>query len=77
MYEPICPLSPEWANLHSAAVAAAEDGETFPKPLILAGWAFSSDAEKRQRWKETVDWLESRGLRGLIESKVEGAWYRG
>jgi hypothetical protein len=77
MYEPICPLPPEWENLHSAAVAAAEDGETFPKPLILAGWAFSSDAEKRQRWKETVDWLESRGLRGLIESKVEGAWYRG
>ena len=67
----------EWAKLHTAALATAADGETFPKPLILAGWAFSSDEEKRQRWLETQEWLEARGLSGLIESKVEGGWYRG
>jgi len=77
MLDPICPNPPEWAKLHSTATAAAEDGDTFPKPLILAGWAFSNDAEKRQRWLETVEWLEARGLAGLIESEVEGAWYCG
>jgi hypothetical protein len=77
MLDPICPNPSEWAKLHSAAIAAAEDGETFPKPLILAGWAFSTDVEKRQRWQETVEWLEARGLAGLIETEVEGAWYRG
>lgn len=73
----ICPNPPEWAKLHSAASMASTDGDTFPKPLILAGWTFSSDAEKRQRWTETVEWLEARGLCGLIETVVEGAWYRG
>jgi hypothetical protein len=77
MSAPICPNPPEWANLHSAAITTAADGETFPKPLILAGWAFSSDAEKRQRWAETVEWLRERGLDHLIESEVKGGWYHG
>lgn len=77
MSSPICPNPPEWAKLHSAAIAAVADGNTFPKPLILAGWAFSSDADKRQRWTETVEWLHARGLEHLIESEVKGGWYRG
>ena len=75
--EIICPNPPEWAKLHSAAIAAAADGGTFPKPLILAGWAFSSDTDKRHRWQETVAWLRERGLEHLIETEVEGSWYRG
>jgi hypothetical protein len=77
MLDPISPNPPEWAKLHSAATAAAEDGDTFPKPLILAGWAFSSDAEKRQRWNETVKWLEARKLEGLIPDLIGESWYRG
>ncbi len=77
MSSPICPNPPEWAKLHSAAIAAAADGETFPKPLILAGWTFSTNADKRQRWEETVAWLEAHDLTGLIESEVGGGWYHG
>jgi len=77
MTEPICPNPPEWAKLHEAVRNAVADGETFPKPLILGGWTFSSDSEKRERWQETVDWLEARGLRGLIDTHIGGAWYRG
>jgi hypothetical protein len=73
----ICPNPPEWAKLHAAALAAVTDGGTFPKPLILAGWTFSSDGEKRQRWAETLEWLKERGLEHLIESEVGGGWYRG
>jgi hypothetical protein len=75
--EQICPNPPEWAKLHTAALAAAVDGDMFPKPLILAGWAFSSDDDKRQRWTDTVKWLHERGLEHLIESEVGGAWYHG
>jgi hypothetical protein len=77
MDHPICPNPPEWAKLHSAAIAAVADGNTFPKPLILAGWAFSSNADKRQRWVETVEWLREHDLEHLIESEVKGGWYRG
>jgi hypothetical protein len=73
----ICPNPSEWAKLHSSAIPALADGDTFPKPLILAGWAVSSDAEKRQHWEETPEWLHERGLEHSIESKVKGGWYRG
>jgi len=73
----ICPNPPEWAKLHSAAISTAADGGTFPKPLILAGWTFSTDADKRQRWQETVSWLRERGLEYLIESEVGGGWHCG
>lgn len=74
---PICPNPSEWAKLHAAVLTAVTDGEAFPKPLILAGWAFSSDEEKRQRWEDTVAWLREHGLEHLIESEVGGGWYRG
>jgi hypothetical protein len=74
---PICPNPPEWARLHTTALASAPDGDTFPKPLILAGWTFSSNVEKRQRWAETVEWLRERELEHLIESEVGGGWYHG
>jgi hypothetical protein len=73
----ICPNPPEWAKLHSAALAAVTNGETFPKPLIPAGWAFFPDEEKGQRLADTVGWLQERGLEHLIESEVGGGWYRG
>ena len=36
-----------------------------PKPLILAGWAYSNDVEKMQRWEETVAWAEKNGCSNL------------
>lgn len=77
MADPICPLPPEWAKLHAAACIATTDGDTFPKPLILNGWAFSSDEEKLQRWAETVVWLRERSLENLIDTEVGESWYHG
>ena len=37
-----------------------------PKPLILAGWAYSNDVEKMQRWEETVAWAEKNGCSDLV-----------
>jgi hypothetical protein len=37
-----------------------------PKPLILAGWAYSNDIEKMQRWEETIAWAERNGCTSLV-----------
>lgn len=33
-----------------------------PTPLILGGWVFSNDDDKRERWKETLLWAEKHNL---------------
>ena len=30
-----------------------------PRPLILAGWVYSSDVEKRERWHATLAWAKA------------------
>ena len=37
-----------------------------PVPLILAGWAYSNDVEKRSRWQETLAWADHHGLGTLL-----------
>lgn len=37
-----------------------------PKPLILAGWAYSNDIEKMRRWEETVAWATKNGCPDLV-----------
>jgi len=46
-----------------------------PKPLILAGWAYSSDAEKMQRWEETVAWAERNGCSNLVSNIPDWDFY--
>jgi hypothetical protein len=75
--QPICPNPSVWAKLHTAALTAVSDGDSFSKPLIVVGGTFSSDEEKRQSWLETVERLDARGLGCLIESEVKGVWYHG
>jgi hypothetical protein len=48
-----------------------------PKPLILAGWAYSSDLEKAQRWGETVAWASSNGCASLVDQLKEEDFYLG
>jgi hypothetical protein len=35
-------------------------------PLILAGWAYSNDVEKRDRWQETLDWADRHGVADFV-----------
>jgi len=46
-----------------------------PKPLILAGWAYSNDVEKMQRWKETVDWAMINGCSNLVTDIADRDFY--
>lgn len=46
-----------------------------PKPLILAGWAYSNDVEKLQRWEETVIWAEKNGCSNIVSEIPEDVFY--
>ncbi len=66
----ICPLPPDWAliyqRLSELARIADQSIPPPPKPLILAGWAYSNDLEKQARWRETVEWAEKWGFTEAI-----------
>jgi len=67
----ICPNPVPWDKTfkklllyaHSHPCAPAKP----PVPLILSGWAFSSDAQKKQRWEETVMWAVQNGCPRLVD----------
>ena len=46
-----------------------------PKPLILAGWAYSNDIEKMNRWKETVEWANNNGCGELVNGVPDNEFY--
>lgn len=65
----ICPKPGLWHEIHKRLVATMRDGDHSsppPIPLILAGWAHSSDREKRLRWQQTIAWAESHSCSELV-----------
>jgi hypothetical protein len=46
-----------------------------PKPLILAGWAYSNDTEKKNRWEETVRWSANNGCAEFVNAVPESEFY--
>ena len=78
----ICPMPDTWVAVHSRLLKAWEraDDATIPeppRPLILNGWSFSSDMQKRERWVETVRWASEHGVSHLIPQIEERNAYRG
>jgi hypothetical protein len=66
----VCPLPSLWnevyQRLHSAWLKDGSNGSPPPVPLILSGWAFSNDLEKKKRWESTVKWASERDFEDLI-----------
>lgn len=75
----VCPMPTPWHHVHQALRAAWERGGCIgtppPVPLILAGWAYSNDVEKKARWEQTVAWAEKSGLADLIPDFKERERY--
>ena len=46
-----------------------------PIPLILAGWVFSNDREKKQRWDDTVIYAKQHGYTHLFEHLSDDSFY--
>ena len=66
----ICPLPSLWNEIYEHLYSAWQDsgskGSPPPIPLILNGWVYSNDGEKKDRWKSTLEWAHENGLKSLI-----------
>src|SRR5438045_9702151 len=66
----ICPQPQIWheiyQKLETAWKAQVRVGNEPPRPLILGGWNFSNDLEKKRRWEETLKWAKENNLEYLI-----------
>lgn len=75
----VCPQGQHWADIHRALVKYSREvvcnPPSPPKPLILAGWAYSSDRDKEERWKETVAWACSNGCSAYIDGLSDEQLY--
>ena len=76
---PICPLPKIWHEIHQQLSKYAENHKCHPllppKPLILAGWAYSNDIEKKNRWQETVHWATKNGCIELVTGIPDSDFY--
>ena len=75
----ICPNPMPWNEAYKCLTdfARAHDCTPIrpPKPLILAGWAYSNDVEKKNRWEETIEWADSNGCQELVDSIPDNDFY--
>jgi hypothetical protein len=66
----ICPVPLVWDAIYRRLLEASRAGGGSspppPVPLILAGWAYTNDVEKRERWQATLTWAERYGFRHLV-----------
>lgn len=75
----ICPNPMSWSEVFERLTKYAKSypctPSVPPKPLILAGWAFSNDIEKMQRWEETIEWASKNGCADLISDISDKDFY--
>lgn len=75
----ICPKPYKWheifERLRSAWQNAGAVGRKPPVPLILAGWNFSNDVEKKLRWEDTLAWAKKHDLVHLVGDLSEDDCY--
>jgi hypothetical protein len=66
-----------WDEVYRRLRDAAAKAELPPPPvpLILAGWDVSSDAEKQDRWRDTVAWAEKNGMNPSLTNIDERSMY--
>ncbi len=66
----VCPMPDPWNHIYQALKVAWQvnpKGKNGPPiPLILGGWNFSGDYEKKAVWEATIRWAEDMDLDQLI-----------
>jgi hypothetical protein len=80
--ERICPLPTAWNRIYNYLVIFRQEQANFgitlseiPIPLILAGWVYSNDYQKRTRWVQMVNWAEGAGCYKIISTIEKNEWY--
>jgi len=86
----ICPKPDKWNEIFENLCRAYEiqTGERLPfhssemsgtggppVPLILGGWVFTSNLDKKIRWEQTIKWAKERGLDHLLDIEESDMHY--
>ena len=74
----ICPMPPEWAKI--GEIIKIKPGHPCT-PLILNGWAFSSDEEKQKRLVQQIDYASKdvkvyEELKNFILKLSDSQWHK-
>lgn len=80
----VVPQPLRWKELWESLDGKTQQGNgswTPPLPLILSGWSFSDDRQKRARLFEHLDWALQQGQLGQVTDFLMGLaesdWYYG
>jgi hypothetical protein len=69
--KPCFPIPTAWARVHKAMRKYSEvnvcNPQNPPSPLILGGWAFSTDLQKIERWEDFKLWAKTNGCLELVD----------
>ena len=73
----VCPNPTHWNNIYKKFSEFADENNLPkpPVPLILNGWVFTNDLEKKIRWEKTIDWARSSGCSKLLEKLSKDHFY--
>ncbi len=74
----VCPNVGVWNDIYKKLKKIASADPAIPAPpiaLILAGWNFSDDFEKKSRWANTLEWIKKHGGEDLISGLTDDDYY--
>jgi len=75
----VCPNPSRWGKIYQYLERYADanncDPSHPPKPLVLSGWNYSNDLERKARWEETVQWATTNNCMALITGIPESEFY--
>ena len=74
----VCPDKHVWFNIYKKLKGKSIEDPAIPPPpinLILAGWAFSDDFEKKNQWQKTLSWIEKYGGNEYIVNLTDKDYY--
>ena len=76
----ISPLPNKWHDLYQKILnfwenTLFEKCQKPPTALVLSGWTFSNDFDKKQRWEETLQWATENGALNLLIDIAESEKY--
>jgi hypothetical protein len=77
----VCPLPPLWNELWNLLPDRRRNGGGYipAAPLILGGWNYSSDDEKRERLATHIAWADEHGsltaISTFLHNLAESDWH--
>jgi len=73
----ICPN--RWDEVYSRLIQYAKTHDCTPplppKILILSGWGYTNDIEKKRRWEETITWATNNGCAEIVNDIPDSDFY--